>query len=64
MQALILFQSLRAFLDFNDLICDETVSTVDFDVDCDLVGITGYVTQARRMFELADEFRRRGRLVA
>ncbi len=45
-------------------ICDETVSRVDFDKDCDLVGITGYVTQARRMFELADEFRRRGKLVA
>ncbi len=45
-------------------ICDETVSAVDFDKDCDLVGITGYVTQARRMFELATEFRRRGKLVA
>ncbi len=45
-------------------ICDETVATVDFDKDCDLVGITGYVTQARRMFELAEEFRRRGKTVA
>ena len=30
----------------------------------DLVGITGYLTQMRRMCEIADEFRRRGRLVA
>jgi radical SAM superfamily enzyme YgiQ (UPF0313 family) len=45
-------------------VCDETVDPVDFDKPCDLVGITGYVTQARRMFELARTFRERGRLVA
>jgi radical SAM superfamily enzyme YgiQ (UPF0313 family) len=45
-------------------ICDETVEPVDFDKPCDLVGITGYVTQAQRIFELARAFRARGRLVA
>ncbi len=45
-------------------VCDETVDPVDFDKECDLVGITGYVTQAKRMFELARTFRERGRLVA
>jgi radical SAM superfamily enzyme YgiQ (UPF0313 family) len=43
---------------------DDTFDEIDYDEDCDLVGITGYVTQASRMFEIADEFRRRGRLVA
>jgi radical SAM superfamily enzyme YgiQ (UPF0313 family) len=43
---------------------DEAVEPVRFDGDWDLVGITGYLTQMRRMVEIADEFRRRGRLVA
>ena len=45
-------------------VCDETVDPVDFDKECDLVGITGYVSQAARMIELAREFRSRGKLVA
>ena len=45
-------------------IVDEAVQTVDFDGNWDLVGVTGYLTQMRRMCEIADEFRRRGRLVA
>ena len=45
-------------------IVDEAVEPVSFDGDWDLVGITGYLTQMRRMCEIADEFRRRGRLVA
>jgi radical SAM superfamily enzyme YgiQ (UPF0313 family) len=44
-------------------VIDEVVTPIDFDVDCDVVGITGYNTQASRMFEIAAEFRRRGRLV-
>src|SRR5690349_9725921 len=43
---------------------DEAVEPVDFDGRWDLVGITGYLTQMRRMCEIADEFRRRGQLVA
>jgi radical SAM superfamily enzyme YgiQ (UPF0313 family) len=45
---------------------DETVEPLDqfFGEDWDLIGITGYITQASRIFEVADEFRRRGRLVA
>jgi radical SAM superfamily enzyme YgiQ (UPF0313 family) len=43
---------------------DEEVEPVDFDTPWDLVGITGYISQSKRMFEIADEFRRRGRLVA
>jgi radical SAM superfamily enzyme YgiQ (UPF0313 family) len=45
-------------------IVDESVEHVSFDGPWDLVGITGYLTQMRRMCEIADEFRRRGRLVA
>ncbi len=44
-------------------ICDEYIQTVDLDKDVDFVGLTGKITQARRMFELAAEFRRRGRTV-
>ncbi len=45
-------------------IVDEAVEPVSFEGDWDLVGVTGYLTQMRRMCEIADEFRRRGRLVA
>lgn len=45
-------------------IMDEEVAPIDFDQRWDLVGITGYTTHQRRMFEIADEFRRRGQLVA
>jgi radical SAM superfamily enzyme YgiQ (UPF0313 family) len=42
---------------------DETIATIDFDAEWDFVGITGYSNHAVRMFELAAEFRKRGRLV-
>jgi radical SAM superfamily enzyme YgiQ (UPF0313 family) len=46
-------------------ILDEAVEPVDFNTGpWDLVGITGYLTQMRRMREIADEFRSRGQLVA
>jgi radical SAM superfamily enzyme YgiQ (UPF0313 family) len=45
-------------------VIDEAVEPVDLDGQWDLVGITGYLTQMRRMCEIADEFRRRDRLVA
>lgn len=43
---------------------DEDVDPVPLDGDWDLVALTGYLSQAPRMVELAREFRRRGRLVA
>ncbi len=49
--------------DWRVTICDEHIGTVDFDVDADFVGLTGKVTQERRMVELAGEFRRRGKTV-
>jgi len=45
-------------------LCDENVSEVDFDVDADIVGVTGYMIHRERMIEIAEEFRRRGRTVA
>jgi radical SAM superfamily enzyme YgiQ (UPF0313 family) len=45
-------------------IVDESVEPIDFDAPCDVVGITGYVTQRARIIEIAAEFRRRGVLVA
>jgi radical SAM superfamily enzyme YgiQ (UPF0313 family) len=45
------------------VLCDENVEPVDFDTDADIVGITGFVIHKQRMFELAEAFRRRGKLV-
>ncbi|WP_395686314.1 radical SAM protein [Aestuariivirga sp.] len=49
--------------DWSISICDERVQTVDFDTPAAVVGLTGKVTQRTRIKELADEFRRRGKLV-
>jgi len=45
------------------VLCDENVEAIDFDTDADIVGITGFVIHKRRMFEIAEAFRRRGKLV-
>ena len=45
------------------VLCDENVEPVDFDTDADIIGLTGYVVHKRRILELADAFRRRGKLV-
>jgi len=45
------------------VLCDENVEAIDFDIDAEIVGITGYVVHKRRMFDLIAEFRRRGRFV-
>ncbi len=45
------------------VLCDENVEPIDFDTDADIVGLTGYVVHERRILELADEFRRRGKFV-
>lgn len=50
--------------DIEVVIVDESVQPVPFAQQWDLVGITGYITDKQRMFEIADEFRRRGQLVA
>jgi radical SAM superfamily enzyme YgiQ (UPF0313 family) len=45
------------------VLCDENVEAVDLDTDADIIGLTGYVIHKRRIFELAAEFRRRGKFV-
>jgi radical SAM superfamily enzyme YgiQ (UPF0313 family) len=44
-------------------ICDEHISPIDFESDAAFVGITGKITQAQRMLEVADQFRGRGKCV-
>jgi hypothetical protein len=49
--------------DFTLRLCDENVTAVDFDCGADVVGITGKITQVRRMIEIAAGFRARGTTV-
>lgn len=44
-------------------IVDENVEPVDFDTDCDVVGITFMTALAPRAYEIAGAFRRRGKIV-
>jgi radical SAM superfamily enzyme YgiQ (UPF0313 family) len=46
------------------VLCDENVQEIDFDMEADIVGVTGYIVHRERMLEIVDEFRRRGRFVA
>jgi radical SAM superfamily enzyme YgiQ (UPF0313 family) len=45
-------------------IVDENIDEIDFESDCDIVGITAMTQQAMRAYQIADEFRSRGRYVA
>src|SRR5438270_10000680 len=50
--------------DFRVSVCDENAGErIDFDTDAHIVGITGYIIQMARVFEIADRFRARGKLV-
>jgi len=44
-------------------ICDENVEEIDFEVEADVVGVTGYIVHKRRMLEIIEGFRQRGRFV-
>ena len=44
-------------------ICDENVQPLDFDTPCDVVGVTFMTALAPRAYEIAAEFRRRGKTV-
>jgi len=44
-------------------IIDENLASVDLEEPCDIVGITGMTQQACRAYEIAAEFRKRGRYV-
>jgi len=45
------------------VLCDENVEPIDWDTDADVVGLTGYVVHKRRILELAEAFRGRGKRV-
>ena len=49
--------------DFDIVLCDEAVQSIDFDLDADVIGLSANVTQARRALEIAARFRARGRTV-
>jgi radical SAM superfamily enzyme YgiQ (UPF0313 family) len=44
-------------------IVDENIEDIDFDAPCDIVALSAMAIQEARLFEIADQFRRRGRLV-
>lgn len=44
-------------------IVDENIEEIPFDANADLVGITVMTLQATRAYQIADEFRRRGKKV-
>ncbi len=51
-------------VDIEYCLCDENVSIIDFDIQCDLVAITGGTLHSGRIQELGDAFRKKGRPIA
>ena len=50
--------------EFRITLCDENIAEqVDFDTSARIIGITGYIIQIGRVFEIADRFRARGKTV-
>src|SRR5262245_28744561 len=45
------------------ILMDENVEPINYDIDADIIGLTGYVVHTKRIFEIAAEFRRRGKFV-
>ena len=51
-------------LDVEYVYCDENIAPIHWDIECDLVGITGYTLQFERMGFISAQFRKHGRPVA
>lgn len=51
-------------LDVEYVVADENIEPIDWDMACDLVGLTGYTLQFERMKEISSRFRQRGIPVA
>ena len=49
--------------DFDVEIVDENIEDIDFEASCDLVALSAMAIQEARLFDIADAFRRRGKLV-
>jgi radical SAM superfamily enzyme YgiQ (UPF0313 family) len=46
--------------DYEVLLTDENIETIDFDLKADLVGISAMTSYVNRGYEIADQFRKRG----
>ncbi len=44
-------------------IIDEAIETIDFDEECDLVGLTSMTQKSTRAYQIAKEFRKKGKTV-
>lgn len=44
-------------------IVDEHIDEIDFDAECDMVGITGFTMHSKRMKEISAEFKKRGKFL-
>ena len=42
------------------ILTDENIETIDFDLECDLVGISAMTSYVNRGYEIADQFRAKG----
>jgi radical SAM superfamily enzyme YgiQ (UPF0313 family) len=51
-------------LEVEYIFCDENVAPINWDIECDLVGITGYTLQFEQMGLISARFRERGKPVA
>ncbi len=50
--------------DFSVTLCDENVGEdIDYNTDAPIIGITGYIIQIERVFEIAERFRALGKTV-
>src|SRR5262249_39120276 len=50
--------------DFTVELCDENAGEpIDYETDAEVIGITGYILQVARVFEIADRFRALGKTV-
>lgn len=49
--------------EYDVVIIDENIEDIDFDIDADIIAMSSMAIQEKRLFEVADEFRRRGYFV-
>lgn len=49
--------------EYDVVIVDENIEDIDFDIDADIIALSAMAIQEKRLFEVADEFRRRGYFV-
>lgn len=51
-------------LEVEYVFCDENIAPINWDIECDLVGITGFTLQFERMGFISARFREQGRPIA